>query len=538
MKPLKGQEPPNDDLLEGATGGNAPQPPGSSRSAGPAPASAGSRPKEPPETLIFLGVPIANVTQEETLAWIRDRIEASERSHIVTANMDILLHAWRDPEMHRIQLEADLVLADGMPIVWLSGLFGPRIKQRVPGSDLVPSMAKMARERGWSLYAVGAGSGVAERAMKVLQEEHPGLQVAGWESPPQAPLHQMDHEGLLEKVRAAKPHILLAALGAPKQEKWIRLHYLDWAVPIAIGVGGSLDFLAGTQTRAPRWIQIIGMEWFWRLATNPKRLFKRYLFDAVYLAWMILRFAAVRLSPASTVKLWPGVDPEGLQARGAEWVKFAPLRGREAANAFFRANEDAARRRPLIVDLSAVTWLDSLELGCLVRLAKACRYAHHRLFLVGMGGRVERLLRLWKLDRYLGLLRTPEELELELKRLKSTTESKIIRLNRAHHRLRIVLPTEFTRDTAVKLRELFVSQWKAGVIREVVIDAREMSYIDSAGARLIMAIRRLIENDPARTMWLMGFPDDVLQTMKKEGMDTVRIDRRNTFRQSVFPSPE
>jgi N-acetylglucosaminyldiphosphoundecaprenol N-acetyl-beta-D-mannosaminyltransferase len=535
MKPLDGQEPPKDDPLSVSEDFH----PASSGTIVSANDQGGSpKPKEPPETFIFLGVPIANVTEEETLAWIRERIEAAERSHIVTANLDILLHAWRDPEMHRILLEADLVLADGMPLVWLSRLFGPPIKERVPGSDLVPSLARLARERDWSLYAVGAAPGVAERAMSALQGQYPGLKVAGWESPPLAPLHQMDHEGLLEKVRAAKPHILLAALGAPKQEKWIRLHYLDWSVPVAIGVGGSLDFLAGTQVRAPRWIQRIGLEWFWRMATNPKRLFKRYLLDTIYLGFMLTKFIAIRLSSVSRNRSWTGGgDSAGAQSCGAEWIKFHPLPTRVEATAYFRANEASARQRHLIVDMTEASWLTSLELGSLVRLAKACRYAHHRLFLVGLSGRVERLLRLWKLDRYLELLRTETDLARELARLKSTTESKIIRLNRAHHRLRLVLPPEFTRATVERTRELFVSQWKAGVIREVVIDAREMSFIDSAGARFLMAIRRLIENDPGRTMWLMGFPDEILNTMRREGMDSIRIDRRSTFRKSVFPPP-
>jgi N-acetylglucosaminyldiphosphoundecaprenol N-acetyl-beta-D-mannosaminyltransferase len=489
-----------------------------------------------PTLVTLLGVPILNANQGEILKWIADRIRSGEPCHIVTTNIDLLLQAWRDPEMHRIHLEADLVIADGMPLVWLSGLFGPALKERIAGSDLVPALGTLAAERGWSMYGVGAGPGVAERALKKLQELNPGLKVAGWESPPVGPLLQMGDD-ILDQLKKAKPDILLVALGSPKQEKWIRLHFDEWTVPIAIGVGASLDFLAGAQLRAPRWMGLIGLEWFWRMLANPRRLFKRYFVDAFFLFYMLSRLILLRILPRSNQPTWSGADPERVDIRGGKWVVFKPCPLPDDAHAYFKANEPVAQKYPLVVDLTGIPWLGSVELSALINLSRTCRRSTLRLFLVGVSPRVERLIRLSKLDRYLEMPGSRDDLERELNHLKAASESKVIRLNRMHHRLQLVLPKEFTRELVERIRETFVGHWATGKIKEVVIDARGMEYIDSGGSRLLLAIRRMVEQDPARTMWLLGFPEEVLKRMRREGLGTARIDRRKTFRKTVFPTP-
>lgn len=484
----------------------------------------------------LLGVPFVNANHEEVLKWIANRIEKKEPSHIVTANIDLLLQAWRDPEMHRIHLEADLVIADGMPLVWLSGLFGPALKERVAGSDLVPALAKLASERGWSVFGVGGAPGVAERAMQKLKDENPGLKVAGFASPPVAPLLQMEDD-IIENLKKAKPDILFVALGAPKQEKWIRMHMDTWTIPIAIGVGGSLDFLVGAQIRAPRWLQVIGLEWFWRMLTNPRRLFKRYFLDAWFLFTMLTRLMFLRLLPRSSAPAWTGAEADRVEVRDGKWIAFKPVPRPEDAEAFVRTATPLAQQGPLVVDLTGIPWLGSVELSALIQLARTCRRTSHRLFLVGVSPRVRKLIRLSKLDRYLEMPTSRDDLERELNHLKASSASKVIRLNRMHHRLQLVLPKEFTREHVEQMREKFVSHWITGKIKEVVIDARALEYIDSGGSRLILAIRRMVEQDPSRTMWLLGFQEEILKRMRREGMSTVRIDRRGTFRRTVFPSP-
>ncbi len=232
-------------------------------------------PTASPRTLVLFGVPFHDVTFAEAIAWCVARMKSGPPACLATANVDFLMQATRDPELQRILLEADLVVADGMPIVWASGRFGPPLRERVTGSDLAPMLAAACAREGLRIFLLGGSPGVAEKAAAVLVERNPGLVVAGTYSPPVAGILDMDHASILKRLREARPHLLLVAFGAPKQEKFINLHLRSWAIPLAVGVGGTLDFLAGAQTRAPRWVQRIGFEWLWRMCTDPRRLVNR-----------------------------------------------------------------------------------------------------------------------------------------------------------------------------------------------------------------------------------------------------------------------
>src|SRR5262249_31220421 len=152
------------------------------------------------------------------------RARSGPPAQIVTSNLDFILQAWLDPEMHRIHFEADLVIADGWPPVGFSRFYGPPLKARVAGSDLVSRLGAIADADGLSLYALGGLPGVAETAMGILREKYPGLRVAGCASPPVARLLEMDHDGTRRALREARPDVLLVAFGAPKQDKWIRMN--------------------------------------------------------------------------------------------------------------------------------------------------------------------------------------------------------------------------------------------------------------------------------------------------------------------------
>lgn len=485
-----------------------------------------------PETLVLFGIPIHNMTQEEVLAWVVDRARSKRPGQIVTANTDFALQAWRDPEMHRIQLEADLIVADGMPLVWLSRLFGPALKERVAGSDLVPRLAEVARDHGLTLQAVGGAPGVAQKVMSLLQVRYPGLRVSGCESPPKNPLLRMDHDALVGRIRSRQPDIVLVAFGAPKQEKWINMHVHELGTPVAIGVGASLDFLAGTHHRAPRWIQKIGLEWFWRMASEPRRLFKRYYQDFAFLAGMLAHILWLRVKP-----VWgrdaERPDPTRIESRGATLGEFRPLATAADAEACFKQFEPAAQRGSLVLDLSGIRWLNSLELGTLVRLGGTCRQGNFRLILSAVHPRVRDLIHLFQLQRYLEIAPTSENLERRLERLGlMTKEDTTVQLTRAGRRLLVELPEEFSRDVVSPAREDFIREWKEGAIREVVIDASETTYLDSAGTHFISQAGRVV-NQHDRSLWLRGFPEDVLSNMRRDGLEGIKIDRRNRFREGA-----
>lgn len=244
----------------------------------------------------ILGVPFDHVTLPGALARIEDMIASRRPHYIVTANVDFLVQAHRDVELRRILLEADLTLCDGTPLVWASRLLGNALPERVAGSDLVPELMQVSAQKGHRIFFLGAAPGVAEQATARLQARYPGINIVGHYAPPFAALLEMDHAQIAQRIREAKPDILLVGFGCPKQEKWIAMHHRTLGVPVAIGVGATIDFLAGRVKRAPEWMRRSGTEWLYRLVQEPRRLFRRYANDLVCFA---PTFAAQSLRLAS-----------------------------------------------------------------------------------------------------------------------------------------------------------------------------------------------------------------------------------------------
>lgn len=229
-------------------------------------------------TVTMFGMTINNVTLDEVFDAVTRQIEAREPGFILTPNVDHVCDFLANPEFHEAYQNGFLVLADGTPILWAARLLGSPIKQKISGSDLVYWLTEYAARKGYSIFFFGAAEGVAEEAAHILQERYKGLRVAGTYSPPLG--FEKDPETDAEAVRIvrdAAPDICYVALGAPKQDLWSYRHYRDTGVPVHIGVGGSLDFVAGRTKRAPVWMQKAGLEWTWRLAQEPRRLARRYL---------------------------------------------------------------------------------------------------------------------------------------------------------------------------------------------------------------------------------------------------------------------
>jgi len=208
---------------------------------------------------------------------IRQFLRSGQPHQVVTVNLDFLSIAARNPEFQATLNHADLAVADGMPLVWLSRLRGQPLPGRVAGVELVTESCRIAAEQGLRVFLLGAGPGVAEAAGLRLQALYPGLKVAGTYSPPIGSLRHRENERIVRMIRRANPDLLFVALGAPRQDLWIREHQHQLQVPVAMGVGCVFDLLAGSVKRAPLWMRRSGLEWAFRLVHEPTRLWRRYL---------------------------------------------------------------------------------------------------------------------------------------------------------------------------------------------------------------------------------------------------------------------
>ena len=202
---------------------------------------------------------------------------ASPRLHqIVAVNLDCLRIAQVDGAFRQTINEADLAVADGMPLVWASRLGGVPLPERVTGNSLVEKSCELSAATGAGIFLLGARPGIAEAAAQTIATRYPGAVVAGAYSPPFGPLSPRDHREMVERVNRSGARILLVALGAPRQDNWIHAHRDELSVGVAFGVGCGLDLLAGLVPRAPLWMQRAGLEWLHRFRCEPGRLWHRY----------------------------------------------------------------------------------------------------------------------------------------------------------------------------------------------------------------------------------------------------------------------
>ncbi len=219
--------------------------------------------------LRILDVPVDSITYQTWLLEIDRWIRAGGRArHVCTVNPEFIMIAQRDPIFFAILQRAAICVPDGVGLLWASRFLGAPLPERVTGSDGVPYIARHAAERGWKIFFLGAASGVAEKAAAILQERYPGLNVAGtYGGSPSA--SEEDH--IVELVNGSGADILFVAYGAPEQDKWIARNLPRLQVSMAMGVGGSLDFIAGVIPRAPQWLRQRGLEWLYRLLRQPWR---------------------------------------------------------------------------------------------------------------------------------------------------------------------------------------------------------------------------------------------------------------------------
>ena len=215
----------------------------------------------------ILGVGFDRVALVDAVAEIEHRLDRGEATFVITANPEFVMLCRQDREVAEVARRADLVVPDGTGVVVAAWLLGDPLPGRAPGRHLVDRLVALATERRLSVFLLGAAPGVAERAAATLRARHPDLRIAGTHAG-----SADDDADVVPRVAAAAPDMVLVAYGMPKQERWIaRNHRHLPGVRVAVGVGGSLDYLAGTAKAPPALVHAVGLEWLWRLARDPKR---------------------------------------------------------------------------------------------------------------------------------------------------------------------------------------------------------------------------------------------------------------------------
>jgi N-acetylglucosaminyldiphosphoundecaprenol N-acetyl-beta-D-mannosaminyltransferase len=229
------------------------------------------------------------MTRNQAAEAVMALIEAARPSYFITANVHYAMLTSERSELRAINDRAAFLLADGAPLVWASRRGGTRLPERVAGSDLVYDLAEQAARLGRGVYLLGGAEGVAVEAARKLQALYSGLRIVGTACPPPGSLSGEGCRQVIAEIKAARPDLLLVALGQPKGELWLAEHLLELGVPVSAQIGATLDFIAGRVQRAPRFFQKTGLEWAFRIYTDPARLFPRYLKNAGFLFGSLIR---------------------------------------------------------------------------------------------------------------------------------------------------------------------------------------------------------------------------------------------------------
>ena len=228
----------------------------------------------------LFGIRVDAITMPQAIQAFQQMIRAGRPSLVFNVNVDICMQILRDASLKAIFDGADLVLVDGTPMLWAARLLNAPLPGRVSGSDFVPAFCGVAAKAGHRVFLLGAAPKIAQRSKAKLETMYPGLRIVDTYAPPIGFEDDLDeNKRIVERVRRAAPDVLFAAFGAPKEQKWLHRFRNELNVPVAMGIGSSLDYLGGRLRRAPRWMQTWGLEWVYRLAQEPGRLWRRYLLN-------------------------------------------------------------------------------------------------------------------------------------------------------------------------------------------------------------------------------------------------------------------
>jgi N-acetylglucosaminyldiphosphoundecaprenol N-acetyl-beta-D-mannosaminyltransferase len=229
--------------------------------------------RDRPSRAVVLGCAIDRIELDEAVALCERYVDSRVPAQNVAINAAKLVALQREPELREIVNRCELVTADGVPIVWASRLLGDPLPGRVNGTDLMYRLFARAEQRGYRVYILGARREVLETAVERIRADYPRLRLAGYRD---GYFDPAEDDRVAMEIREAKPDILFVAISSPRKEYFLGSQRARMEVPLVLGVGGSIDVVAGLVKRAPLFMQRLGLEWLWRLLQEPRRMFHRY----------------------------------------------------------------------------------------------------------------------------------------------------------------------------------------------------------------------------------------------------------------------
>lgn len=241
-----------------------------------------------PARVNVLGVGVSVLNLDRAVDVLREAVASGRRGYVCVTGVHGVMEAQSDPDLRRIHNESLLTTPDGMPMVWLGRRAGHAAMDRVYGPDLMERVFEWSQGSGATHYFFGGNTGVAAELKQRLEARYPGVRIVGYETPPFRPLLPHEEDELVVRMKELRPDFFWVGLSTPKQERFMATYLPRLSVGVMLGVGAAFDFHAGRVAQAPRWIQRSGFEWLYRLACEPRRLWRRYLSNNPRFVWRVM----------------------------------------------------------------------------------------------------------------------------------------------------------------------------------------------------------------------------------------------------------
>ncbi len=473
-------------------------------------------PDKEPKVTVLLGLPFHSLTMRQTVLECEKTIRNRTPAYFATANMDFVAQAYKDDELRNLLFYAHRILCDGRPLVWLSHLFKSPLPERVAGSDLLPELLDNCAKNGFKVYFFGSDDDTLLKAKQILQSQFLGLEIIGMQSPPMGQFHEWDNNKIVREIKSVKPDVLLVALGCPKQERWIYVNHKETEVPLSIGIGASLDFVSGKQKRAPLFVQNLGLEWAWRLLSNPKRLYKRYFRDFISF-YFLTQKQVLALRKNNTVR--PTIDCSIIKENPE--IEIIKLTGKVDASTIENINIPEKYDKAVVCDCSEVKFIDSSGLGILAKISRDAR---------------ER-------NVYFGILNPSKIVQTVIEAVRLTQQlpfcgdiSEIIRIiNERNNKILSIIPSADSETLSIELLgnlgsdniDSFQSEFlfaceSVTKYKTVLLDLNTVKFIDSSAVGKFLSIKKELRSREI-DFWIVNINGVPLQTLEILKLDTILI---------------
>lgn len=495
-------------------------------------------------SVVVLGIPIDNLSLAETVESIFKMIDdyANDKRprFIATVNVDFVVNTltWRlqnikHPELINILRRSDLVTPDGMPIVWASKLLGTPLKERVTGADLTPKLAEESAKRDKSIYFLGGRDDIGEQAASKLKTQYPDLIIAGIDSPYihtegcELIFSEQTDQDIVEKINKSGADILLIAFGNPKQEIWFNRNKNKLRVPVSIGIGGTFEFIIGTVSRAPMWMQNSGLEFLYRLTQQPGKLWKRYFVGFFKFGIMICpaivyyRYSRFLYDSFSKNNTWQSHQKKNVLNSEDLQVDEFKLPNRLDATVietlFNNIDQLNINSSQIILNFSNVQFIDSAGLGFLLNLWRKVSENSGELCFSEINQTVKQF---FKFNRVIDLFGEKivgdnnEALTLLHKRKNSPSF-----YNTKEDGLKQVVLKLFGRLDATQMANLDIELINNEIgKKDCIIDLSNLTFVDSTGLIFFFKMQRAITANNSH-LTLCGLTESVLQVFKITKLD-------------------